>query len=175
MSPSVPRLAAVVAIQIAILAAVPARQVKARVTGSDVTLATGPIDPFDPFGGHHVVLTYLVERPGVGQASTGLEPGDPVFVTVARGEPAWTLVSITRERPPPSSGRVSLRARWGRFGAAEIESARRFYLPEEKAKRVQAAMIAARGRSNGLADLRVDEEGNVALLRLRVGDVAVGD
>ncbi len=177
MSPSFLRLAAVVAVQIAILAAVPASQVKARISGTDVTLATGPIDPFDPFAGHHVILSYLVERPGIGQAPTGLGPGDPVFVTVARAEPAWTLVSITRERPAPSSGHASLRARWGRFGRAEIDSARRFYLPEEKARRVQDAMNALarqRASATGLVDMRVDEAGNVALLRLRVGDVSVG-
>lgn len=193
MSTSAVRLLLVVAFQASVLAVVPARQVLARAGGQDVTLATGPFDPFSPFAGHFVVLSYDVERPAPRQAAAGLAPGDLVYVTVERAEPAWRLVSVDRERPPAAPGRASLRARWTHYERAELESAGRFYLPQAEAQRVTklmqeemerrwAAERAARARGEhlepvlpaiGLVDLRVDGAGNVALMRLRVGGVAV--
>jgi len=181
----------VIALQVAILTLVPARQVRARLLGRPITLETGPIDPFSPFTGHHVTLSFRVERPVPGQAPTGLQPGDLVYLNVARGAPAWRLVSVTRTLPSPSPERVSIRARWGAYDSAEIEGARRFFVPEAKAKALTEALSAERRRifdevektkdlaarerlwntSPGRVELRVDEDGHVALVRLRVGDV----
>jgi len=189
---SVPRLVAVLGLQVTILALVPASQVRARLLGRPITLDTGPIDPFSPFAGHYIDLSFRVERPGPGLAPTGLQPGDLVYLNVARSGPAWRLVSVTRALPSPSPERVSLRARWGRYESAEIEGARRFFVPESKARALGEALSVERRRvsdeaektrdlaerqrlwdvSAGRVDLRVDEDGHVALVRLRVGDVS---
>ena len=55
------RLLAVIALQAAILAAIPSRQVKARASGVDVTLETAPVDPLDPLSGYHVTLRYRAQ------------------------------------------------------------------------------------------------------------------
>jgi hypothetical protein len=193
------RFAAVIAFQLAILAAVPARQVLARTRGREVTLLTAPVDPFSPFGGYYMTLAYEVERPVAGRVDPGLRNGEVVYVVVQEGEPAWTLVSIGREPPPPSPGRAVLRARWqgGRhepitsellpWARAPIESAGRFYLPEKKAKALERAMAeewqrvselpwqerAAAMQTRMLVDLRVDDAGNVALVRLRFGSLTL--
>ncbi len=194
------RLAAVIAVQLAILAAIPARQVLARARGREITLRTAPVDPFSPFGGYYMTLAYEVERPVAGKVDPSLRDGELVYVVVEEGVPAWTPASIGREPPPPSPGRAILRARW-RGGArvdpappellpwmrASIESAGRFYLPEGKARQLEAAMAAewkrvselpwqereAAMQTRMLVDLRVDDAGNVALLRLRFGGLTI--
>lgn len=68
----------------------------------------------------------------------------------------------------------------------QLESAGRFYLPEEKARALEKAMAdewkrvgglpwqereGARMQTRMLVDLRVDDAGNVALVRLRFGSL----
>lgn len=165
------RLWVVLTVQLAILVAVPARQALARLRGTTLTLRTVPVDPFDVLAGHYVTLAYEVERVPTRLAEPGLQPGDRVWVTVAQGQPAWTLVSVTRERPAPASGRASMRARWKwggpDQGQVELDGAGRLYVTEERGR----ALDARRGgRRESLVDLRVGEDGTPAVLDLRAGD-----
>ena len=125
------RLAAAIAVQLLILALVPLRQVSAGRDGRPVTLRTVPVDPFDPFTGAYVALTYEAEEASPADAARLVE-GQAVWVTVARATPAWRPVSVTAERPAPAPDRASLRATW-RMGRAHVDSAGRFHLPPEKA------------------------------------------
>lgn len=190
------RLGAVLAVQVAILALVPARQVRARLSGTPVTLDTGPVDPFTPFVGHYVTLTYRAEQPPERLVQSGLKDGETVWITVERATPAWKPVSIRRERPAPAPDRVSIRATWSGWarGRAVIPSAGRFYVAASRQKELDRTMRAAADRQwkeiqarrkageeidredlPGLAlvDLRVSEDGDVALTRLRVDGTAV--
>lgn len=168
------KLVAAIALQLAILALVPARQLLAGLRGTEITLATAPVDPFDHFSGPFVALAYEVERP-TAPAMVDVQPGQIVYLTVERDEPAWKLVSVDLERPAPVAGRASLRATW-RDGRAHIESAGRFYLPQEKATEVERLLVGGGGqRPRALVDMRVDGEGNVALERLRVGGQVFGE
>lgn len=170
------RVLLVVAAQLAILVAVPARQVRARVQGTPVTLRTAPVDPFDVFAGHYVTLAYEVEQATRDRIEPGLRHGQEVWITVAHGDPAWTLVSVTRGRLPGASGQVSIRARWGHAwqngGWATIEGARRFYVTEGRGKAVDAAR---RGQQSGLVDLRVGEDGTPAIVAVRFAGMVLRD
>ncbi len=165
------RLAIVLTVQLAILAAVPARQVVARLRGTTVILRTAPVDPFDVLAGHYVTLSYEVERVPAHLAPGGLSAGDAVWLNVARGDPAWTLESVTRERPAPASGRASIRARWrwggAEGGTAELEGAGRFYVTEERGRELDARRW---GRGRSLVELRIGEDGTPAVVALRPGD-----
>jgi hypothetical protein len=193
------RFGLAIAAQVAILAAVPWHQVRARLRGQEITLRTAPVDPFSPFSGFYMTLSYEVERPVAGKVEPGISKRKPAWIVVEKGEPAWTLVGVFRERPAPASGRAILRARWYgggpdevtdenlRWSRAEIESAGRFYLPEEKARALEAAMSEewkrwreqqateedATPRTQLLVDMKVDEKGYVALERLRFGKVTL--
>lgn len=171
------RVLAVVIVQLAILGAVPARQVRARRFGTPITLRTAPVDPFDVLSGHYLTLSYEVERPWAGRFEPGLRHGDEVWITVEYGDPAWTLVSVTWERPPVAvSGRVSLRARWQyeheAQGWARIEGAQRFYVTEQRGAAVEATR---RGRQSALVDLRVGADGTPAVVALRAGGIVLRD
>lgn len=160
------RLLAVIALQAAILAAIPSRQVKARASGVDVTLETAPVDPLDPLSGYHVTLHYRAEQ--LPAASPGA-PGAAAWLLLERGAPAWRAVACLPARPEASGDQVVVRARL-EDGRCRIPSAGRFYIPEARRHEVDAALRVAR---TALVDLRVDREGDVALLRLRAGSTVV--
>lgn len=157
------RLGLVLAVQVAILAAIPLRQVRARLDGTVVTLETVPFDPYDVLSGYYATLRYAAESPP-GLAEARLEQGDTAFIVLERAEPAWRAVGVARE---PPAGRVALRAVMTRRGLA-IVSAGRFYVPEARRAAVDEVLRVRRGMA--LVDLRVDAAGNVALLRLRDGE-----
>ena len=162
-------IAVVLLVQIGILVAIPFRAARARLTGTAITLETGPVDPFDPLSGYYVTLDYVAERPP--ESTESFRVGEPLWVTVEKGEPAWKPISVTRERPAPSANRVSLR---GRFdgGRARIEEASRFFIPEDRRTEVDDLLRAA--RQHALVDLRVGEDGTPAPVRLRVGGKSIG-
>ena len=82
------RLTAAVGVQLVILALVPLRPVLAAWRGQEVTLATAPVDPFDPFHGAYVRLAYEVERTPPDRAGPDPEEGSVVFLVVEQAEPA---------------------------------------------------------------------------------------
>jgi hypothetical protein len=181
------RVVAAVAIQVAILALVPAKQVNARLTGRPITLAVAPLDPFDPIRGHYLSLGYEVEREAHRQLPSrhdGRE--EDVWLLLHEAQPAWTLESVVLEKPRPALGVVAIRAR--RTYRVEIPNAGSFWVGEASRRAAEAALRAEAQRAAGpdptldarrglgplgFVDMRVDEHGEVALERLRVRDVVV--
>lgn len=165
-------LVLVLAVQFGILAAIPARKVAARLLGTDVTLWTRPVDPYDALSGYHVTLGYEVERPDPERVEDGIEDGDEVYVNLVRDVPAWRVRSVSRDLPGDDGDGVSIRATW-RSGNPALQGVDRLFIPEARRQRVADAMREAEGRA--LADLEVDGNGNAAVLRLRVGGEVFGD
>lgn len=161
------RLAAVLALQLAILVAIPFRQARARLAGEDVVLETMPVDPLDPLSGYYVALAYRAER----DAGAWQGPGDEAWLIVRRGAPAWVGEACLGERPPPEPDRLAVRAERAGDGC-RLPSAQRFYIPEARRGEVEAAMRET-GRT-ALVDARVDAHGGLVLLRLRAGSTVVG-
>jgi uncharacterized membrane-anchored protein len=166
-------LAAVVGIQLAILVVIPFRRVEARLRGTEITLRTVPVDPYDVLAGYYVTLRYEVEPTA---ADLGGEPYS--WLTVVRSEPAWVGAGLFPAQRADASGadtvelRLDPRAR-ARGESCLIPSACRFYIPEARRQQVADAMRAAGGHA--LVDMRVDDEGNVALVRLRVGSLVLSN
>lgn len=162
-------IAVVLVSQVGILVSMPFRAVRARVAGTEIALETEPVDPFDPLSGYYVTLAYVAEHPQEG--APPFRTNEALWVTVERAEPAWTPVSVTRQRPAPHADRVSVLSRWdGR--RARIEGASRFFIPEDRRTEIED-LLNASGR-RGIAHLRAGGDGTPALLRLRVGDTTIG-
>ncbi|MCZ6786954.1 MAG: GDYXXLXY domain-containing protein [Planctomycetota bacterium] len=161
-------LGIVLVAQVGILAIVPARHVRARVSGTRITLRTVPFDPYDVMSGYYVRLSYEVEEKARRAGLEDLEKRDLAWIEVRRAEPAWEFVAVTRDRPAGRADTVALPARWtgGRF---EIVGARRLYIPESQRERADEAA----GRA--LVDARVGSDGTVALIRMRFGELTFGD
>lgn len=176
------RVGLVLAVQFAILAAIPVRQARARLSGVEITLETVPVDPYDLLSGYYVTLRYAVEvaarageqtdrRPPATERSGG---GGATWMLVRRAAPAWELADCCladRPRPLPD-GLVALRVEHDKAGAVRIPSAGRFFIPESRRTEIDSALRASGGRAR--VDLKVGEDGSVALLRLHVGSVVVG-
>lgn len=163
-------LAVVLVAQFAVVAAVPARQVAARWTGTPILLETRPVDPYSILAGYYVTLDYEAEWPAKSLVEPGLAPGERVWLTVERAAPAWRAVSVTRDRPAAAPDRVAIRARW-RDPNVEIDGAGRFYLPEARRGRVDAERLG--NRRTGIVEMRVGRDGTPALLKFTIGDVVI--
>lgn len=162
-------LAAVLVIQLGILALVPARQVRARLTGTPVTLRTVPVDPYDHLSGYYVTLRYEVER-----LLPEEDPRTDAWLVVRRAEPAWKGVRVTAARPaslPEGELAIRLTPVPDARGGCVLPSACRFYIPEARREEVDAAL--GRSGGSGLVDLRVGEDGEVALVRFRIGELVL--
>jgi uncharacterized membrane-anchored protein len=173
--------------QLLILAAVPARNIYTRLTGTTVILKTAPIDPYDVMTGYFVAMDYDISTPpGVNwswrptpesaptsipttsPALKDLPDGCPVYATLAKGEgPAWHAVAYDIEWPKtvPADAVVikgKKEHRRIRFG---VEG---YYLPETMREAVEDNLRAERG--SGLVEVKVDSCGNAAIVKLTIKD-----
>jgi uncharacterized membrane-anchored protein len=83
-----------------------------QMTGEPVMLKTAPRDPWDPFRGEYVVLSYEISRLEVGTIPMEGEPyvrGQRVWVTLQEGNPYWTAVAVSDRRPQIIAGQRAVR------------------------------------------------------------------
>jgi hypothetical protein len=161
-------LAVVLVVQLGFLGAIVGGQLHLRSTGTEITLRTVPVDPYDLLSGYYLDLRYEVEQK-VGPLG-GAERGDLFWITVRRGPEVWEYVNSTPWKPDPAPDHVHLRAVWR--GGARLVGADRLYLPE--AQRDRAEQLTREFEGRGLVDLVVGEDGELAVIRLRLGEQSFG-
>ncbi len=160
-------LAAVV-LQVLILLGVPARKAYTRATGRDVVLKVAPVDPYSILSGYYVILGYDISRPADFPNAPKFEPDEVIYAIVEQqAEGVWKPVAMERELPKNlPANRIAIRGRWNEwrinYGIEE------FYIPE--GKRDVIADDLSKNQADARVDLKVDAQGNAALLRLRIQD-----
>ena len=82
-------------------------------SGTEIKLATQPVDPRDIFRGEYVILTYEISQLAIndlaGEADSFAE-GDEIYVTVKEAASGlWEPLAIASGMPEPSAGHVALR------------------------------------------------------------------
>lgn len=159
---------ATVLLQVVILLAIAAMQGYTLLTGQAVLLKTVPVDPWDPFRGEYVDLNYEITRlpDTLPMAGGPYEPGQRVWVTLRQGEPYWSAVALSAQRPQTGANEVALRGRvrWteGSYGGAPgfvvirygIEQ---FYVPEGQGRELQGQVV------DMSVEARVDRFGRAGL------------
>ena len=146
--------------QVVLLAAIPARGLYTRETGTTVMLKLAPVDPYDMLSGHHMTLGYEISRPlGV----EDLADGAVVYVSLAESDDGiWRATGISDENP----GVIAIRGRCQRrrlvFG---IES---YYFAEAEREGIQAQVDEH--MADALAEVKVDSHGGASLIGLHIGD-----
>jgi len=165
-------LAVVLIVQLGFLGAMVGGQLHLRSTGTPITLRTVPVDPYDLLSGYYLDLRYEVEVKAGQPAPGGIESGDHFWITVRRGSEAWEYVNSTLWKPDPAPDLVLLPAVWRR-GRAELVGAGRIYVPEAQRREAEERVLEFEGR--GLVDLRVGEDGTLAVVRLRIGQHTFGE
>ncbi len=162
---------AALGLQLVLLAAVPAKKIHARLTGTPIALMTRPVDPYDALAGYYVTLAYQVERVPPEFRPKGLSRGTSVWLELAPAEPAWRLVAVHGRVPAVADGHAVIKGVWRR-SEADLPEASRLYIPEDDRHTVADALRAAGGR--GIVDLRVTRQGTPIVVRLRVGGRTFG-
>jgi uncharacterized membrane-anchored protein len=163
--------AAAVALQLVVLAAVPAPQVYTRLTGRTVILKTAPVDPYDVMSGYYVTLSYEVSnlsRISGGEAFLKKAAVSTVYVVLREGaDGVWAAESVHNSWPDVSADRVVLKGRQLQWNFIDY-GIDRFYIPETDREAVEKDLRA--NRDGARVEVKVDSFGRAALVRLRVGD-----
>lgn len=152
--------ALVVAAQAVIPIGIIAANETALASGREITLATVPVDPLDPFRGRYVRLRYEISTL---PAPPGTLPGQTVWVPLERRGDRWTGAFLVRERP---AGGVAIRGtvREVFAGQAEIEyGIETYFANEDEAPRLE------RVQGDLLVDVVLDDEGGALIDGVRVG------
>ena len=126
------KIAAAVAIQVAIMLAVPIRPLWVRSTGTVLYLETQKMDPRDLFRGDYVILGYGVAQgiPNEQMVAEARASGNPVYVTVTTDRPArFVAASFTKPSPAAGQGCLTGRSR-GMDRAVDFPQIAQFYVPE---------------------------------------------
>ena len=163
-----------VAAQAAILAAVPGRQVYARLTGKLITIKTAPADPYDFLSGYHVVLNYEISRPPGFETTrwnrrSARERNKPVYVILKEGDDEiWSATSAHDIWPQNVPDGCLVIKGYGsawrgiRYG---IES---YFIPEKGREAIEKDL--RQNQRQAKAQIKVDRFGNAALIRLLIED-----
>jgi len=85
-------------------------------SGTEVRLATAPVDPRDIFRGDYVILTYDISRLPVDQLAEDpdqFKGGDTVYVTLAEDDASglWQATAIHHRQPEAAAGTTTIRGR----------------------------------------------------------------
>jgi uncharacterized membrane-anchored protein len=150
--------------QLALVGLAVAPQLSARVRGETYLVRVAPVDPIDPFRGAYVALDYPDLRhdgsqsfvePGLGALDDG-GSGD-VYVTLVEDDGVWVAEDWTRTRPASGPYLACDDRSWQvRCG---IES---WFLPQDEARQAEDLL-----RDGAVAELRVDDRGNAAVVDVR--------
>jgi uncharacterized membrane-anchored protein len=157
-----------VILQVLILVGVPARKAYTRATGRGVVLKVAPVDPYSILSGYYVILDYDISRPASYPNGPKFESGEVIYAIVEQqADGLWKPVGIDRAFPKNLPGnRVAMRGRWNEW---RIEyGIEEFYIPEEK--RTVIADDLGKNQNEARVEVKVDAQGNAALVRLRIQD-----
>jgi len=155
-----------VAAQFLILAAAPAQKIYTRATGRSVTLKMRPVDPYNVLSGYYVTLNYEIASPG-SFPNSGDYSGERVYAILERrADGEWRPVSLSNSHPANlPENRVAIR---GRYSYSSIEyGIEEFFIPEDKRAEIEEGL--RKHRDQARVEIKVDSEGNAALVRLLIG------
>jgi uncharacterized membrane-anchored protein len=158
-----------VLVQAAIIVAVPARQIHARMTGKLITIKTAPVDPYSFLSGYHVILGFEISTPPKSQEPrTQTQWQTPVFVVLKEGpDKVWQIDSVHKEWPKNvPSDQVVIRGKSDEFRI--LYGIEHFYIPETD--RLQIDREFRSNRTESYAQVKVDRFGNAALVGLKIKD-----
>jgi uncharacterized membrane-anchored protein len=153
--------------QVLIVAAVPGKQIYARMTGRLITIKTAPVDPYNILSGYYVRLSYQISRPPQEISMQDMSE-IPVYV-VLKEDPnkVWIIDSVNTQ--PPAGVPLDKILIRGMATCTRIEyGIESYYIPEDKRQTIEHDL--RNNRDKTYAQIKVDKFGNAALVNLRIGD-----
>ena len=162
---------ATVALQVAILVAIPAKNVLTHKTGTLVLLKTAPVAPYSIISGYYVILNYVISTPtDVSGWQMDNKVKEIVYV-ILEPDPtdelgSWKAVQVSRDLPTNLAPRqVAIKGHHqGRRIKFGIET---YYIPESM-RRTLANKISKNIKDVRVA-VKVSSSGDSALVGLKIG------
>lgn len=187
------------AVQLLLVAIVPARSAYTFFTGQTVVLQTRPVDPYDFLRGYSQTLSYtvsdvatLAKLPGwktvagtvLGDGSRAIAKEvdhfyvilqQPAAAKPSQEPPAWKPVALERQLPASlPSDRLALRAQVE--GSQIIYGLESYYFPEDQARDINERLSRAGSRGPNVQrsqplrmEVRVDRAGQAVPVALWIG------
>ena len=154
------------AVQAAILAAVPARHVFTRLTGKTIFIRTAPVDPYNLLSGYHVILNYEISRPA---NWSGSRKRHTLYVVLKQDEDnTWSAESVHDRRPENiPTDRIIIKGRQRRWRGVEY-GVEHYYIPEASRQQIEQDLRKNAGKAK--AEIKIDHFGNATLIRLHIED-----
>lgn len=158
---------AAVAVQLFILAAVPAQKIYTRVTGKTIFLKTAPVDPYSVMSGYYVVLGYEISNPTISSEWKKWSEGSDAWVVLKPdSDGIWNAVSVNKEQPATPDGCVVIK---GKTTGWRIEyGIESYFIPEEAREKVERDFRSHSREAK--AEVKVDSSGNAAIIKLIIQD-----
>jgi len=156
-----------VVVQAFILAAVPARKIYTRQTGTLVILKTAPYDPYSIMSGYYATLNYEISRPEIPNWRHWRE-SKPIWVVLKEGtDGVWDVGSVHSSWPesvPVGCVVIKGKKKDGRI-VYGIES---YFIPEDARNTVERDLREHRDQAK--AEVKIDSFGHAALIKLLIED-----
>ena len=180
------RLWAPLALQSLLIAAIPAQDAYTYVTGTQVTLQTAPVDPYDFLRGYSQTLSYDISQPETLKQLPGaeeffdadVEVGKSIYVVLEAPESAaaqppvpWKPVRLDASRPTElADNQIALKGEYeGRRILYGLET---YYMPEAQRNQINddISQVQRQSQPAFVVDVRVDGQGNSVPVSLWVSD-----
>ena len=168
---SLPGLAAAFLLQAALLAWLIVDRALVLARGTEIRLATVPVDPRDLFRGDYVVLSYPISnlRSDQLEATDEFSVGQTIYVSLREDAGTWKAVAVRHSRPggvPVLKGRVTGSSDCG--GSCRTYGVdynlEKFFVPEAKGREIERLRNDRRVQ----VDVAVASTGRAALKRLLI-------
>ena len=164
-------LAAAFLVQAALLAWLIVDRALVLARGTEIRLATVPVDPRDLFRGDYVVLSYPISnlRSDQLEAADEFSVGQTIYVSLRNDAGDWKAVAARHSRPdggPVLKGRVTGSSNCGgSCRAYRVDyNLEKFFVPEAKGREIEQL----RNERRVQVDVAVASTGRAALKRLLI-------
>jgi uncharacterized membrane-anchored protein len=161
------------ALQIVILIGVPAQKMITLRTGRSVILKVRPVDPYNILSGYYVTLGYDISRSDSFATKVEASSGATVFAVVEQqADGVWKPVELTNSLPDNlPNNRAAIR---GQMMSGSIEyGIEQFFIPETKRTAIEEDL--RKHLDQARVEVKVDDQGNAALVKLLIEDRVYGN
>jgi uncharacterized membrane-anchored protein len=151
--------------QILILAAVPAKKIYTRQTGTLVVLKVAPYDPYTILSGYYASVRYSISTP---PAWFQFSNGSDIYVVLQKGsQDFWHAESSHKSWPKsiPPQAIVIKGQKQQRRVVYGIES---YFIPEREREKINKDLLI--NSESARAEVFIDAFGNAAIKRLKIQD-----
>lgn len=154
-----------VLVQSLILAAIPAKKMFTLKSGAEIRVRTVPYDPYDILSGYYVTLRYDFSQAPPYEH----QKGQVVYAVLEKNsDGVYELKSYSIDKPSKlKNGQIFIKGSIkNEFRGNVSYGIEKYYMPEQMRDEITSEIRKWQGKGQVLVDLKVDKDGNPAIVRL---------